>query len=468
MTDRRGEFMWSEAPGMAKTHELLLLAGPPGEQPGVFETFQSKPLLVCEPAYYCSTGVFPHIAEPGPESQDFEKLWELRLPSISASRDGIKHFGDRWGAGASGPVNPMPWSNHHYEEPRSFLIQFLRTGDRRFFDEGEISVRHHADIDVQHSPGPNRYAEGGGMRPNPGPGFVWMHYSHDHQGLGHVSHFHLGGMPHYYLLQGDPRIREVMVETADHVANLIEDPPTTFAVEYQRSPKDKAAQEDPEAAIGGDWAMARDRGWMLHLLVEAYEATGEVRYIKCARRLIRDLEAMWKTPQPHIIDGKRVGEFKPPHGAWATVHRAANGITSGLDGWGSAILLYGVCQFHHVNKRLGLVKRARIEPMMHQHAQAIADFLWLDGDEGFRYGEGNPPRPNRFWPNSIFLFPLSYVARECTDPRLAEIADKAYRGKMGIRLQFPSEEGRPYDETNIPFWLTPHYLAMCRERDCDI
>ena len=164
------------------------------------------------------------------------KLWALReVPS-----------------GSAGPVNPMPWSNHHYEEPRSFLIQFLRSGDRRFFDEGEIGMRHHADIDTQHSPGPNRYAEGHATRPNPGPGFVWMHYSHDHQGLGHISHFHLGGMPQYFLLQGDLRARDVITETADHVVNLIENPPPEFSVEYSNKPKDKAAREDAVARFSND------------------------------------------------------------------------------------------------------------------------------------------------------------------------------------------------------------------------
>ena len=453
-TDRSGEYMWSEAPGIAKTHELLLLPLADARSAArAFEFFGAEPLLAAEPEWYLGTGVFGYLAPPDEASRGYERLLERGLERIAWRTYGWKHYGDKPSGQGAGPQPAQSFGNHHYEEPRTFFHQFLRTGRHGWFREGAVGSRHFMDIDVQHSAGPNRYADGSGVRPNPGPGFVWMHYSHDHQGIGHVSHFHLGGLSQYYLLTGDARAREVLKEVADHAAGLIETPPPAFRVEtLSRGTLDRCGPRERE----GYWGQTRDQGWLVHLMHQAYQATGDERYPRAAARVIRSLTKQWRTPTPYMKRGRRIGTLEPPRGCWAFHWHEEGKVCTGLQGWGSAIVLMAVVEFIGDNDRLKLVPRKALVDMAHQNALHMARHIWDPRRRSFRYTEFGAVRPGRYWPNSIYLFPLMAVAKLTGDAELERVCRLTYDGPMGIRLC-----GRKGDfDSSIGMWLTPHYLSL--------
>ena len=249
------------AMGVAKTHELVVyfhkgdhLAARCEDMAQAFNI----PLIgFVSPEWYIQTNVLgkyhPYDPEGFPQAEKwFDKTfeWILRHQHEWSRWYGMIHYGDtqtrrdmvpgdwarfccRWG-----------WLNSEVEIYFTAFLQYLRTGDRKYFDFGEAMARHHMDVDTIHT--------------HKIPRFIGMGHRHDinHWGGGPgCSHQWVHGTLLYYYLTGYGRALDV----AKLIGEYFLDEPMRLAVEDGNASRE---------AVNGWTGLAR-----------LWEATGEERYL---------------------------------------------------------------------------------------------------------------------------------------------------------------------------------------------
>jgi hypothetical protein len=264
--------------GAARTHELwgMLFTGEP--QPERLTRFfraTEQPLLAqCSPEYVCGTGVLGEAppADPGKyHGYDawLDAMFQKHLDDQKTVREyGMLNFGDwydekKFGGG---------WGNQEYDTSHIFFTQYLRSGDRRYFDRAREGAWHQMDVDIIHAVNP--HIRGLDHHGDPHPGHIWTH-SVGHTGgyykdapleaalhyqegmLQNVGHLWIGGLTDWYVLTGNRRALDVAVLAADRVVSIC---PTEYSNHI------------------------RGIGWPLNLMMTAYELTGEDKYLAAADR----------------------------------------------------------------------------------------------------------------------------------------------------------------------------------------
>ncbi len=219
--------------GVAKTHELWVnyFAGKPDAQRlGTFFQAAEEPLLaVAEPAYVSATKAAGDVPPADPQKFAGYDDWlsralERHLQRRDKDREyGLLNYGDWFGE------RGVNWGNLEYDLAHGMFVQYLRTGDRRYFLRGEQAARHHIDVDVIHAVNPLLKNPWG---PPPQVGEIWLHCLNHTGGyyenaplpvdrtyqMGHSTNFGhvwVGGDFEYYYLTGDRRALEVAVQMAD-------------------------------------------------------------------------------------------------------------------------------------------------------------------------------------------------------------------------------------------------------------
>ena len=259
--------------GAAKTHEFWVhyLAGKPdATRLGEFFRAAEEPLLaVAEPAYVSATraaGDFPPADLRKYAGYDawLSRALDVHLKRRDKDREyGMLNYGDWYGE------RKVNWGNLEYDLAHGMFVQYLRAGDRRCFLRGEQAARHHVDVDVIHATNPHLKNPWG---PPPQKGEMWLH-GLNHTGgyyenaplpvertyqMGHSTNFGhvwVGGDFEYYYLTGDRRAREVALEMADA---MVRHCPTAYSDHI------------------------RGLGWPILLVLNAYDATGDTKYLDAA------------------------------------------------------------------------------------------------------------------------------------------------------------------------------------------
>ncbi len=261
--------------GAARTHELwtVFFPGEPDPQKlGQFYHAAEDPLLAtCEPAYVSSTRALGDFPPADPKRYAGYDAWlDRALDAHLARREtereyGLLNFGDWYGE------RGVNWGNLEYDLAHGLFLQYLRTGQRRFFLRAEQAARHHIDVDVVHATNPL-------LKPPFGVpsrvGDEWLHCC-GHTGgyyldaplpvdrayqMGYSTNFGhvwIEGDLEYYCLTGDRRALEVGRQIADAMASHC---PTNYGTHI------------------------RNLGWPLVLLLSAYEATGDDKYLQAANK----------------------------------------------------------------------------------------------------------------------------------------------------------------------------------------
>lgn len=275
--------------GMARTHYLhfAFLDNPDPELMRSYAASVQKPLMpVASPAYYCRQSMaFGKLTERNrelytPDNLETVKRVESELDlgldnmlgkldyvtknEVSRDAYGFLHWGDglhhAWQSGNPTEQN-LVWNGHYYDLPYMTLLEFFRTGDWRYLDYSLSRSHHQMDIHQVHF-GPrssyrgwNRYCPATEhVRYDP---FVSGSYStaivvvHNSQ-----SHAKIQGLLHRYLLTGDERALEVVLEALDWAYSF-----------------------------GGtaDFKQPRRAGHQVISLVQGYKLTGEQKFIDTAR-----------------------------------------------------------------------------------------------------------------------------------------------------------------------------------------
>jgi hypothetical protein len=268
--------------GVARTHELwaTFFAGKP-EPTRLSPFFRATelPLLAqCTPAHVTASGAIGPLAVADPKTyRDYDTLAESFFERHLTDRDRVREYG-MLNHGDWYNTAWDSWGNLEYDTARIWFQQYLRTGDRRYFARAEPAARHYLDVDVVHAVNPQVQAFPGSA--NMRAGQIWAHcvghtggYYGRYQkgqyadlaslkmtgayqlGLYDFGHVWIGGAFDYYLLTGDRRAREVAVLAADTMADLC---PTRYTDHI------------------------RNIGWPMHLLLNAYDATADKKYLTAA------------------------------------------------------------------------------------------------------------------------------------------------------------------------------------------
>lgn len=234
--------------GMMKTHEFVLALGEGAEQAA--DAFVARPLLLAPTAYYCdtrATGHFPLPSDggfPGYENSIAVTVAEWDKFQADADRTtayaGMLNCGDaRQGEGGNNLETALA---------EGAMVQFLRTGRRDYFDFTDVSVRHFADIDIDHS-----HSSGG---------LIYIHGPHtrtkiDPGAAGINGHSWYNGTVLYGLFTGNRRILDTAPAVGEYYARW-PFPPREY-IHYWRC-----------------------IAWKLMDEVDAFEVTGEARHLDAA------------------------------------------------------------------------------------------------------------------------------------------------------------------------------------------
>ena len=202
-------------------------------------------------------------------------FFQLHLDDVEEVREfGLLNYGDWFN------VDWDSWGNLEYDTAHCFFTHYLRTGDRRFFERAAAGARHLVDVDIAHAVNDDVRGFGGSL--NFLPGSIWCHTvghtggyyaTYDGEkyhneaplimkgpyqvGMSDTGHVWIEGAFDHYHLTGNRRSLEIAIRASDLLASRM---PTRYTDHL------------------------RGIGWPLNMMVAAFEATGEQKYLDAATR----------------------------------------------------------------------------------------------------------------------------------------------------------------------------------------
>ncbi|MHB8997321.1 MAG: RIFT barrel domain-containing protein [Armatimonadota bacterium] len=232
-----------------------------------FEAIANPAVALAEPSYTASTlalcqfmpenqAVFPEYEET------VEACYTAYMNKREARREyGVQNFGDdtfEWGYGPSYTF----WSNQEYDHHYGMLLQFLRSGDWRWWEIGDQGARHNRDVDCYHW-APGREHLIGAPHHHNAKHIVEKGWYPDHTVSGSSpSHAWVEGLIAHYFLTGDQRTLETVNGMGDWFVWCV---------------------NNNQYGAGGQ---ERGPGWTLVALSALYNATGEKKYLDAGNKVM--------------------------------------------------------------------------------------------------------------------------------------------------------------------------------------
>ena len=303
-------------------HRLYFSRGPlsASHLHAVRNSFDTPPLLSAHPEYLCGLGSPGFLISPFREDREPNRVrWQqfLRLLIDDNAADVVPNTGKKGlprflrEGGNANHVEPYGWHNHgdlpwaegysslHYDHPRSHFSAFIASGDRRFFDRGVRMLLHQRDLDMVHTTPADTFS--GGQRYEKG----WYHGNGMNPSQ---SHHWIGGIYLHYVLTGDPRSRQTLLEAGDYLLRI------------------------NSHQWHGRYS-ARLVGWPLDNLVTRWLLDGDDRFRERARASI-----------------ERFGELEQQDGGLGYVLNQAvrhdpSGTPASMQGWMHGIFLSAACRY---------------------------------------------------------------------------------------------------------------------------
>jgi hypothetical protein len=209
---------------------------------------------------------------------------------------GWRNFGDLYAdheaVGYSGAGPLISHYNNQYDFAYGALVQFLRSGDRRWWQLMAEAAQHTLDIDIYHTDDDRSVYNHG----------LFWHTDHyrdagtcTHRSYSRVNgsggsygggpsneHNYTSGLLHYYFLTGDPAAADAVLELAYWVIAM-DDGARTILGLVDEGPTGKASQTvDPSYHKPG-----RGAGNSINALFDAYSLSGNRHYFEKGESLIR-------------------------------------------------------------------------------------------------------------------------------------------------------------------------------------
>jgi hypothetical protein len=282
---------YSFRPQEQKTHELLFNfhGGSPAmeELSGLAASLQEPLFAQATPTYYLSSGALGRVTglTGDPEFDAYERLNTSTLGGGETDLYKVRDEADFYGWQDYGDV-PIDYEdggtgtfNQKYNFDYGMMLQFMRTGDFRWFTLADSGGRHVADLDVLHFQGePDVWWEGG----------FFGHSYHDEDSNSNPNRNE--GAPHPDLVFGAPGLFLLHYMTGNRVAY-------DTAMEISKNIRYRF---DNSFGRGNDQGYAnaydydnecespRPFAHGLMVLVEAFRATGDESYLATSGWLIRN------------------------------------------------------------------------------------------------------------------------------------------------------------------------------------
>jgi hypothetical protein len=266
-----------------------------------------QPICVRPTAEWCdATGVLPELVLPAARSREsLERLLDEAIDgprSLASNRErvdeyGWRNYGDVFADHEllyyRGPRPLISHYNNQFDMLRGLLIQYLRTGDRRWWQWGDALARHVVDIDMYHTT-KDKAAYNGGL--------FWFtdHYLHAHTSTHRTysktnctgrkgsygggpspEHNFTSGLALHYCLTGNLASRDAVLSLAGWVIAMDDGRRTPLGL----------VDESPTGCASGrihrNRAAGRAAGNSVNALLDAWVLTFECRYLEFAEMLIR-------------------------------------------------------------------------------------------------------------------------------------------------------------------------------------
>jgi len=247
--------------GSAKTHEMMFLFHDgtitPEEISQRTFLFHLPPMPVIPAEWYQRCGVLGEIYPPTPGGcSRIEAVLKDMIDSKPRGY-GMMHFGDEPNQAYTAQERgggDVVWTNNEYDTPHICLVEYARSGERRFFSIAEAAAKHWIDVDhIHYSPDPMK------------SGGLCIH-SADHCRGQNVSPSHewVDGLFEYYHWTWDVEAKEVGMAVGENIMRYIE-------------------------KLGPGGYSVREIGWTLYNVLGLYEETCDDKYLAVARKLVENI-----------------------------------------------------------------------------------------------------------------------------------------------------------------------------------
>ncbi len=289
---------------------------------------------------------------------------------------GMENFGDdtfEWGYGPSYTF----WSNQEDDRTHGMLMQYVRSGDLRWWDLGEQAARHYRDVDLI-AASPKRPSDIGGPIHHNSRHFVSKGWVADHtRSVPDTGHSWSEGLVDYWLLTGDLLAGEAVVRMGDWYVGKV------------------------DASRFGGGGQERGQGWALTGLTSIYRATGDPRYLDAAQR-VQDWINQWQDPVRGVISVP-ISEQPSYEGGTTFMH---------------GIVGHGVARLYEVTG----------DPLTLRSLRGISDWVVTEpmGPPGQFWYKQAPSCKTRYGYNGKAMSATSYAYELTGDLYMAEITDEIF------------------------------------------
>jgi hypothetical protein len=285
--------------GERKTRRLAVSLGDDTVSEVPLQWLRRPALARTDPQHYAESGVVPFFVIDSDARHDALLAEAIEGPqSFVSKREAIDEYGwrnfgdlyaDHEAAFQSGPALFASHYNNQYDAIAGFALQFMRTGDRRWWQLMEDLARHVADIDVYHTT-EDKAAYSGGL--------FW--HSYHYVGAGRATHrsypraqgvsgggpsaehnYNAGLALHYYLT-GWTAARDVAVSLGDWVIAM--DDPNRTPFRWLAGGATGLASASGSPLYHGP---GRGGGNSIKALLTAFQLSGHRRYVDKAEELMR-------------------------------------------------------------------------------------------------------------------------------------------------------------------------------------
>jgi hypothetical protein len=285
--------------GEQKTDECFFEFGADATTTGPLEWCRNRLLARASPRWVLDSGAVDYLAALDDGHRTLADQAVDGPDSFEAKREvidefGWRHFGEIYGdheaIGHTGPNPLVSHYNNQYDPVAGFALQFLRSGDPRWWLAMDELARHVIDIDIYHTD-KDKSAYNGGLfwhTYHYGDADLCTHRTYPKRNTGTVhgggpsaDHNYPTGLMLRYFLTGDVASRDAAVGLAQYVLNL---------EDWRLTPFRWLSHADTGRAIFTPpdfYGPARSSGNSLNALIDGHRLTGDAAFLAKADLLVQ-------------------------------------------------------------------------------------------------------------------------------------------------------------------------------------